>query len=322
MTPYEELLELGKLGDAGAELLYKTIWSVAAGHGFPAPTGTTWKEASTVEEAAHDFLTHHRTPKRFADITVSATDERSFARLLYAAVLNYFRDCGRATDLGKVILRVKAILKEDETFVSAPGSEARWTLSGAPSSPSPMTEQELAALTVDVTVVVPKWTSERRDAPLADGESFRRLLTAMLSASGGSVSAEDLARAVTLRLDHRRVPLATEVDLEQVVAPIQAISGDPGVIAPAQLHAQAIFDRLSDRERILLTLPDTPVRELGTVINMGKTQAGLVRQRLFDNLKSELSDDDDLDTTTSVLCRLCDDWVQARTHASDTTSDI
>lgn len=320
MTPRAELLSARQLGQAGAELLYKTVWLVAVGNGFPPPEGSVnWNETA-VAEIAHDFVNDERGPKRLLDIAVRSVDDRSFERLLEAAVLNFLRDMARATDMGKLIVRVKEILRDEKDFETVSGSPERWTLAGGPTTPSTASPGDLASATTGVEVVVPRWTSERRDAPLADRASFVRLMTSVLTAAAGSLTAVDLAHALTARLDHRKTALATNLDIrEQVSEPVQT-SRNPANLIVAELHAIDIFNSLSDRERIIVTTLDKTVRDLGLLIDSGKTQAALIRQRLIDRLRDELSDADNPDSTVTILCELCDDWIQSRTKRDDATS--
>lgn len=321
MTPREELLSTRQLGQAGAELLYKTVWLVAVGNGFPPPEGSASWDETAVTETAHDFLKDKRGAKRLLDIAVRSVDEPSFERLLEAAVLNFLRDMARRTDLGKLILRVKEILRDEDDFEAVPGSPVRWTLRGGPSAPSAAGPDDLASAIAGVEVVVPKWTSERRDAPLADRPSFVRLITSVLTAAAGSLTAVDIAHALTARLDHRRTPHATTLDIRERVSEPGQTTSDPAARTVAELHAVDIFNSLSDRERIIVTTLDRNVRDLARLIDTGKTQAALIRQRLVDRLRDELTDDDHPDSTATILCELCDDWIRLRTGTDDATSD-
>ena len=320
MTPREELLSTRQLGQTGAELLYKTAWLVAIGNRFPPPEGSaSWNETA-VTETAHDFVKDERGRKRLLDIAIRSVDERSFERLLEAAVLNFLRDVARGTDLGKLIVRVKEILRDEKDFEVVPGPPERWTLTAGPTAPSAASLDDLASATVGVDVVVPKWTSERRDAPLADRPSFVRLITSVLTAAAGSLTAVDVAHALTARLDHRRTAYVTTLDIRERVSEPGRASGDPATRTVTQLHAVDIFNSLSDRERIIVTTLDRNVRDLARLIGTGKTQAALIRQRLIDRLRDELADDDHPDDTATILCELCDDWIEFRTEMDDATS--
>jgi hypothetical protein len=321
VTPREELLSTRHLGQAGAELLYKTVWLVAVGNGFPPPEGSvSWNETA-VMETAHDFVKDRRGPKRLLDIAVRSVDDRSFERLLEAAVLNFLRDLARRTDLGKLIMRVKEILRDEKDFETVPGSPERWTLAGGPTAASAAGPDALASATTGVEVVVPRWTSERRDAPLADRPSFVRLMTSVLTAGAGSLTAVDLAHALAARLDHRKTALATDLDIREQVSEPGPASGDPAARTVAALHAVDIFNSLSDRERIIVTTLDRNVRDLARLIDTGKTQVALIRQRLIDRLRDELAKDDNPDSTATILCELCDDWIERRTGKDDATSE-
>jgi hypothetical protein len=322
VNPREELLTTGRLGPAGAELLYRTVWLVAVGNRFPPPQGSTVWDETAVADTAHDFLDGERGRKRLLDIVVRSVDEQSFRRILEKAVRNFLRDIARGTDFGKLVLRVKEILRDEDYFEQVPGTDGRWALSGGPTAPSAARPDDLATAATGVEVVVPKWTSERRDAPLADRPSFVRLMSAILKAAGGSLTAVDISHALVARLDHRRTTLTTDLDIHEDVSEPVAMGGNPATRAVAELHAADIFASLSDRERVIVTTLDKNVRDLGRVIGTGKSQAALIRQQLVDRLRDELADEEDPDTTATILCRTCEEWVDLRTKATDATSAL
>ncbi|MFD6662547.1 hypothetical protein ACFWDK_09280 [Micromonospora chalcea] len=321
MTPREELIAERRIGPAGAALLYKTVRLVAIGNGFPPPEGSARWDVSAVTEVAHDFLQGERGSKRLLDVTLRSTDDASFARLLETAVLNFLRDLARGTDMGKLIVRVKEILRDEEDFEVVPGSPERWTLAGGPRAISGASTSDLASATAGVEVTVPKWTSARRDAPLADRASFVRLMTKVLSTAAGSLAATDLAHALTARLDHRRTAYTVELDIQEQVSEPGWLEGDPATHTEAQLRAIEIFNALSDRERIIVPTLDTNVRDLANLINAGKTQAAHLRQRLLNRLRTELADDDQPDSTATILFELCERWIERRTAGEGATSD-
>jgi hypothetical protein len=319
VSPRDELLSTNRLGPEGAQLLYRTVRLVAISHNFPPPGGTAW-DSTAVAEVAHDFLQGQRGTKRLLDIAIRSTDDASFEKLLDAAVLNFLRDLARSTDMGKLILRIKEILRDEDAFEAVLDSADRWTLAGGPQAASAANPISLAAATRDVEVLVPKWTSTRRDAPLADRPSFVRLITSVLTAAAGSLEAVDLAHAITARLDHRRTAQTVSLDVLEQVSEPGWLKDDPVTRTQAQLHALDIFDSLSDRERIIVPTLDSSVRDLGLMLGTGKTQAALIRQRLIDRLRDELSDDEDPDGTATVLCELCEQWLEDRTRWDGTTS--
>lgn len=321
MTPREELLATRRLGSAGAVLLYETVRLVALGHGFPPPDGASRWNETAVTEIAHDFLDGDRGRKRLLDITLRSVDDRSFERQLEKSVLNYLRDLARATDLGKLIVRIKEILRDEADFVVVPGKPERWTLVDGSVAPTSAAPDKLISAMAGAEIVVPKWTSEHRDPPLADRASFVRLMRSVLTAAAGSMTAENVARTLAARLDHRRTPLAVSLDtLEHVAEPAQ-VGNDPASLTVARLHAVDLFDSLSDRERIIFATWEDNVRDLARAIGTGKTQAAVIRQRLFDRLRDELGEDDEADGTIAELSTLCKDWLEDRTGTVSATSE-
>jgi hypothetical protein len=132
------------------------------------------------------------------------------------------------------------------------------------------------------------------------------------------MTAEDLARALVSRLDHRRTALTTTLDIEEHVSEPAA---DPAARTLADLHALDVFNSLSDRERLILTRPEATVRELVSLAGVGKSQAGTIRQRLFERLSVEFADDEDADGAVTRLRELCDYWRYGRTGTEGATSD-
>ncbi|MEV6072020.1 hypothetical protein AB0L82_36240 [Nocardia sp. NPDC052001] len=272
-------------------------------------------------EIAHDFVRDERGTKRLNDIAIRSVDERSFERLLEAAVVNFFRDLARRTDLGKLILRVKEILRDEPNFVPVAGATDRWTVREGLHTASIVPGSVLEAAISSIAVVVPRWSSDRRDAPAADRESFIRLMYTVLEAADGSLTAAELARTITTRLDHRRVPLTVSLDAGEHAAEPMLAGDDPAARTVADLHATYIFNGMGDRERIAMTLLEGSVRDLATRLDIGKSQAATVRQRLVAHLQDELGDDEDPGRTAGVLSQLCEDWIEDRTKQSAATSD-
>lgn len=319
MTPRQEVLAGQRIGPAGAVLLYRLVRAVALSRNFPPPAGSQrWDEAAVIE-TAHDFLDGERGRRRVADIAIRSVDEVSFERIMEAAVVNHLREVSRRTDMGKLVLRVTEVLTGEEDFDRVAGRPARWALAGGRVAPSTVPSTRLAAAVVNTTVTIPAWSSERRDSPLADRDSFVRLLRAILAAADGSLTASDIAQAVATRLDHRRAPLSIELDvLESTAEP--APGQDPATQASSSIRAAQIFDELDDRRRILIALYEQPVRDVGEALAMGKSQAGLLRQRLADRLREELKDDTEPEETIAALRRLCECWLEDRTGTSGATS--
>ena len=151
MSAREELMATGRLGQAGAELLYATVRAVAIARRFPPPDGHLMWDDAGIQSTAHDFLQGNRGAKRRSN-RAQSTDERSFGRLLERAVQNHLRDAARATDFGKLII--------DERDAHRPWSSWQWspgwrTLDavGGKDTPSEVSFSDLATAISAVQVV-------------------------------------------------------------------------------------------------------------------------------------------------------------------------
>jgi hypothetical protein len=318
MTPRQELLADQRIGPEGAALLYQLVYIVARARNFPPPPGYESWDESAVTETAHDFLVGERGRKRVIEIAIRSVDDEGFERIMEAAVVNHLREVSRRTDTGKLILRLSEILHEEGTFTRVEDSPARWTLTDGTATPSTSPDGALAAAVVGASVNVPRWSSERRSGPLADRDSLVTMLTAILIAAEGSLTAADIARAVATRLDHRRAPLSIELNAPETVAE-PADRTDPASQVASAIRAQQIFDDLDDRDRIMVACYEMPVRDLGDVLALRRSQAALLRQRLTVRLRRELQDDEEPEDTIAEVRRLSEVWVEDRTVAPGAT---
>lgn len=319
--PRAELASTGRIGPRLAELLYRTVAVIGVSRRFPPPDGsTTWDDAA-VAETAHSLIDGARGVKRLADALLRSTDEESFARQMEGAAVNFLRDVGRATDQGKVVLRVTEILREGEEFVEQGGVPPRFGLAGGPTAPSAVGPAALArAAALEPDVVVPAWTSERRDAPIADRPSITRILVSVLQTAQGTVTAAEAAMAVAARVDVRRSPLTVDVGiLERISEP-----ADPATATSVSLEARRVFAGLDDRERILIAGFGEPWDVVADRLTLKRSQVMLLRQRIVRRLQAELGvviDDDgtpragdnEAALTAAAVRDLCVAWAEGRT---------
>jgi hypothetical protein len=291
-----ELAATGRPGPATASLLYRTVRAVALSRNFPPPPGSTAWDASAVEETAHDLIDGKRGAKRLTDALLRSTDEASFARILDGTAVNYLRDLARATDFGKLVLRVTEVLRK-EGFPVHDGQPPRWGHPDGPARSSTASTGELAAAAMaEPHVVVPRWTSDRRDPPFADAASLVRILRRILTAADGSITSVEAAHAVAARIEVRRSPLTVEVGVLERVAEAHPES-DPAEEVVARAEAARLFRLLDDRERIALACFHQPLQQAALALTLGRSQAALVRQRLVRRLQHELG----LDLETGIV---------------------
>jgi hypothetical protein len=313
MTPLEELRAEGRLGPEGARLLYRIVRTVVVGHGFPPPGERAAWDGEALAEAAHEFLADDRTPKRLAHLLVHALDDESFARLLHRMVLNFLRDGGRRTEIGRLMLRLRDVLGRHDEFVAEAGD--RWRLEKQPAAPSTVAPAALAeAAAAERHVEIPRWSAgARRQAPAADSASLERLCRRVLDAAAGTVELDGLARAIAPRLGLVPLPVATAVDDGD---PFGSIAGPHHADAVLDsLRAAEIFAILGRRERLLLASAGTPVRELRSVIGVGPSQAAELQARLRAVLAAELQDDEGYEAVFFHLVDQAKAW--ARHHQKE-----
>jgi hypothetical protein len=317
MGAYEELVTTGRLGPQGVRLLYRAVQSVALARNFPPPAGHARWDADAATDAAHDFLDGQRGSKRLTDLAVRATDEASFERLLHGAVLNFHRDRGRQTELGALVRRVGEVLERSELFERAPSDHSRWRVAGGPAEASGAAPALLArAAAEEPHVDIPRWGSSKRRAPQADFASFERLIRRVMTAAGGSLTTAEIAKAVSVRLDPRRVPLTLELDVLERLADRRLTAQTESQVL-GRMHAADLFDQLSDRERTLLATWDRPVRDLGNLLGVRHSQAHVLKQRLATRLQQELDGDPDAETVITDLLMLASQWLVERTARPD-----
>jgi hypothetical protein len=308
MTPLEELQADGRLGPEGARLLYRVVRTVVVGHGFPPPGERPAWNGEAVAEVAHEFLADDRTPKRLAHLLVHAVDDDSFRRILQRMVLNFLRDGGRRTEIGRLMLRLRDVLARSDEFV-AEGGEG-WRLEKQPATPTTVAPAVLAeAAATERHVDVPRWSaSARRQAPAADAASLERLCRRVLEAAGGTVALDQLARAIAPRLGLIPAPLVQSADHRDAVDVVAGPQHADAVLD--SLRAAEIFAILNRRERLLLAWAGTPVRELRSVIGVGPSQAAELQARLRALLLAELQDDEGYEAVVFHLVDQAKAWAR------------
>lgn len=319
MTPLEEVQATGRIGHEGARLLYRLVYSVAVDRNIPAPRGhQNWGRAA-VEETAHDFLSGSAGMQRLVTIAAQSNDDDSFRRQLAAAVLNHLRTAGRATDVGKLVIRLNDVLKTTPVFEKVRnGRSTYWAIAGGPADVSDVPVGDLELELRTMRVVRPKWTSETRDAPLADRATLVEMLTRVLTRAAGSLTSRDLAEVIAARIDIRRVPIAYELDdPDEKFEPASPDDAESAIVDSSS--ALEFFNRLTDRERIILANPQKTARELASLVGLKHAQTAVVRQRLFDRVRDEVAQSEDPEGVVEDLCDLCEAWVADWTDHHDGT---
>jgi len=313
-------LQEGKIGEAFVQLLNKTVYAVATGHNFPAPGGDFWS-AGAVDEVVASFLADPGTVRRLDWLLLRCGDDRELARSLQGIVRNFLRDAGRATELGRLVVRIRRALRECEKF--APVFGDYWALTGGPTDASGIGPDELEAATAGVPVAFETWSpTARRREPFADKPSIEALIEAVLQRSAGALTPKEIARALALRLNVVTGPVFVELDPGDGVSDLSDVTAvtDFDHIVTTERAAE-VAELLTDRERIALAHLELSARELAVRLGLGHSQAAVVRSRAVEVLKEELGQDDQGQEVAEVVLELCRTWIEKRTGANDMTYD-
>lgn len=322
MSAFDDFASSGQWSEELVRLLYATVSTVGKSRNFPPPAGCrSWAEDDAVQETAHEFLYGPGGQQRVTSLLITATGQESFERLLDTYVHNYLRDQARRTDIGKLVRRINDVAEDDPSLQVAATNPRRWCLTDGPSGPSTASTTVLLAAVKDVTVLVPAWTSETRDAPVADRASFLSMIHALLSVADGSLAAVDIAHAIAAHLDVRRTLPEAPLDpmLELGLEPADTAALPDATVADSDIAAK-IFDSLSDAERILHAYQGSTVRELGRHLSVSKSRAATLQQALAKKLVTLLTGYDEPQGPLRHLDRLCSDWVREWTNDGVPTS--
>lgn len=316
MSAFNELTIDGRLGDAGARMLYGSVRAVGKGRGYKPPAGHDHWSKDAIAEVAHDFLADSRTPSRLAYLTIHATDDQSMERLLNTMVLNYLRDQGRRTEIGRLVRRINTLLIDDDRFLSA---HDRWSLATGPTTPSTTPPEELARAGDAVErVTVPRWNDRTARAhPHADAASLTRLCEIVLQAAEGSLAPADLARAIAARVGLRPIPIVNLLDIPEPAddSYTTVIEANEDLIA-----ARAVFDTLTEREKRIMATLHLPLRDLFGAIGIKKSQASPVRARTIAAVTEATSEMANPDIVRAHIHDISRGWLRDRTTNTDATS--
>lgn len=318
MTALAELRS-GKVGDAFVGLLTRTVHAVGMSRNFPPPDGGKWT-GDKAADVAVAFLTHDRTPKRLDWLVIRCGDDRALAASLQHVVRSYFRDVGRATELGRLVVRIRRALRESDQFVVAPND--RWGLTGGPAEPTAVGPDPLVAAAATVPITFQSWSpTARRHEPFADRDSIESLLVKVLDAAGGTLRPADLARAIAPSLQVVVGPAFADLDPGDFPDTDFSISsldkiGDDIVNRDRALEVLAL---LSDRERLALAHLHLKVRDLAPLIGLGHSQAAIVRSRAGEILQAELANEEKGQEVAELALELSKIWAADRTRPDDVT---
>jgi hypothetical protein len=311
-------LHAGTPSTAFTGLLTKTVLAVAKSHGFPPPNRGRWDKLAAAEVVG-EFVAHKRTGKILEALALTCADDRALAAALQAVMRNFLRDRGRATEMGRLVVRLRRALKAP-AYRRVPGG--RYALAEGSTEPSAVPPDELVAATAAVHVEFPKWDpmSDRRP-PFASKSSIDELVAAVMTAAAGSMLAADVAHAVAPAL--QVVPGNALVELDEGDPPDtgEDIAGlnALGLGIEDRDRAFEVFGLLTDRQKIALGCLDLGARELGPLIGRGHTQANVIRTAAMNRLEEELGDEENGPEIAQLVLQIARFWLEHRTGSDDVT---
>lgn len=311
-------LQAGTPSTSFTDLLMRTVFAVAKSHGFPPPDRGHWDKTAAAEVAG-EFVAHPRTPKILEALVLTCDDDRSLAATLQAVIRNFLRDRGRATEMGRLVVRLRRALKGSR-YIRVPGG--RYALLDGPAAPSTVPADELVAATAHLHVEHLKWDpmSDRR-TPFASKASIDELVATVMTAAKGSLTASDIAYAVAPILQVASGNVLVELDEGDPPDTGDDIAGldSLGVGVEDRDRAFEVFGLLTDRQKIALGNVDLTATELAPLIGRGHSQAAIIRNAGRDKLKEELADEENGQEIAELVLEIAKFWVAHRTGSDDVT---
>ena len=315
MSPLEELRS-GIVGDEFVGLLTRTVQAVGPARNFPPPDGDRWS-AQAAADVASSFLSDPGTPRRIKWLILRCGDDRALAGALETIVRNFLADLGRQTELGRLVVRVRRALRECDDFVRR--DDSYWGLAHGPGEPSGAGPDQLEAAAARVGVTHQSWSpTSRRHAPFADKASIEAMITATLTAAAGTLRPNAIARALAPSLSVAPTSgITVELDPGDYPEDLRARGEDIGDVLADKERAVEVASVLTDRERIAIAYHHLSVRELATLIGVGRTQTNVIRNRAVEILRAELAHEERGETIAVLVKEICETWVADRTSGDD-----
>lgn len=308
-APWATLRATGYLDEEGVALVYDTVDAVRRFDRYPPPDNAPAWTATEVQEFAHDFLYGEGGPERLARIAAAATDEDSFERVLETAVRNQFRMEARSTETGAVLRSLTHAVENDPDIVVEGTSPATrtWSLPELrhklPYAGPTDSLVEAAYAVADVRRA--RWSpGSARRAPIAEPESLRRVLHAVLGRAGAPLHPRLMVDVIVARFP---LTISTEVELTDELVPQTRAS------AEATLLALQVWEQLTDNERLVVGVLDLPVREVAAATGLSRSTAQRAVTAAKEVLATFLAD---LPDQLGVVAALTDAGAAARARGT------
>lgn len=311
LSAYAEFQSTGFAGDETCSMLHRCVKQVSRRTSFPPPDG----HYSWTDDACWDLLS-----EMFANASdggspfivgcfVKATDDASFERLILTAIENHLKDEAKKTQRGKLRRRLDTLLSADNRFVRGAGAGGAWALSEHTGSVWQGDRNDLVRTAFTVPGTIEK-LNPAGPTPAATKATLLAVAHAVLSAAGGAVRDEDLARVFQERFALLRPPTFTTLESDGVWEPSapadhpsdEQSAGDATV---ATATALTLWASLSPVERALIPILGESDAALAKAAGTGPKQAAAIRDAVKEKLRLAVVESDDAGTLLEDLLQLC-----------------
>ncbi|MBK6873556.1 MAG: hypothetical protein IPJ14_07850 [Kineosporiaceae bacterium] len=306
MGAYAELEQSGECGPGTLALLRRLGAQVVGTSSFPPPDGHRHWDADAVDDLLADMFARSGRPFLLGCF-LKATDDASLERLLLASIRNHLIDQAKTTNRGKLRRRLDGLLSKDTRFArGSVGGSAGWAVQGTIGSPWQGDVEDLHRAAASVRgVAVWRW-NESGPTPRATVNALVTVAHAVLTAAGGVVRDEDLARVIEGRFALLAPPITTALSGDDAWADPPAPAEDgPEALTVAEIQAEELWDSLSASERALLPHLGAPAEQLAAVLETGPKTANAIAAGLAEKLRTAVSDEELVEDVIAFLLRRC-----------------
>lgn len=288
LSEYEQWLLNGDV-DVAVGLLRRIAGQATRTNSFPPPRGySRWSEeaidellAEMIEKKGTSFL---------LDLLTKVDNQGSAERYLLKTVRNFLVDQAKSTPVGKLRSRLDTLLGQDPRFDTVAEPDRGWRLADGGDQwwQGDPTVLHRAALQVR-GVSISSWNTSGPTPRLAR-EAIITVTLAVLTAAGGIVRAQDLARALLERFRHEIAPeTVVHQYFDELEPPIFSPDEDLEHVLSG-VTAQQLWKVLTSEQRAIvpyLTIPDDAAQALG----IGPREAVARREQVFELVRLATVDD-------------------------------
>lgn len=294
----DELQNLGRIDEAGVELLLALMWEETRRFLVLRPPGG-W-DSGAVEDLTSEFFVQ-KAERLTADLVSTGVTPQVVGKSVRRWVRNFLIDRARATPLGRIRRKLEDILGQYPEFVRVPSGErgaGRWALTGRPTYPYGGDFAPLVGAAYAVPGVRAARWSGPRHPPLTSDASLRAIVASVISAADGSLEIAQLVHVVGQRFPAAAEPedmTISDDDFERVT---RLVKDDPGLMQEIEEAVSEICGQLSPSQRALVPYLDDDIKIVMEVVHVSRSRAYEAVKQVKELLDQVLPDDD----TRGVVC--------------------